>query len=133
MRPGGPADTTVADMIWVFACAVLVVVLVGGAVVPRRAEQPREGFPWFWVAFPAAALLVAASIAMGLAWAGVSGVGTMVVHHASYEPVGQFLSNEQFNQMYLRWQVLSGARWFLPIVAVATVGLSVWAWRRGRV
>ena len=99
--------------------------------MPRRAEQPREGFPWFWVALPAAALLVAASIAMGLAWAGVSGAGTMVVHQASYEPGVQFLSNEQFDQMYLRWQVLSAARWVLPIVAVATVGLSVWAWRRG--
>ena len=133
MRPGGPAGTTVADMMWVLACAVLVVVLVGAAVLPRRAGQPREGFPWFWVAFPAAALLVAASIAMGLAWAGVSKWGTVVVHQASYEPSVQFLSNEQFNQMYVRWQVLAVARLVLPIVAVATVGLSVWAWRRGRV
>lgn len=35
------------------------VILVGAAVLPRRAAQPREGFPWFWLSFPTAVFLVA--------------------------------------------------------------------------
>lgn len=119
-------------MVWVFAFAVLVVVLVGGAVLPRRAGQSREKFPWFWIAFPVAALLVAASITLWLPSAGMVGGWTMYMPLADREPGMQFLSNEQFNEMYLRTQLYLAAQWVLPIAAVITAGLSVWAWRRGR-
>ena len=55
-----------AAMIWVWISAVLIVVLVGAAVLPRRASRPRRGFPWFWILFPTAAFLVAGSLHMWL-------------------------------------------------------------------
>ena len=120
-------------MVWVFAFAVLIVVLVGGAVLPRRAAQPRAGFPWFWIAFPAALLLLAASISLRLP--GVSTVGgwTMYMPLADRPHEMHFLSNEQFNSVYLRMRLYSAAVWLLPIAAVVAAGLSVWAWRRDRV
>lgn len=43
------AGANVAVMIWVWILAVLIVVLVGAAVLPRRGSHPREDFPWFWL------------------------------------------------------------------------------------
>lgn len=120
-------------MAWVFAFAVLIVVLVGAAVLPRRAGQPRGGFPWFWIVFPAAVLLVAGSISMWLPGVGAVGGWTMYMPLADRSDGMQFLTNEQFNSAYLRMRLYSAALWVLHIAAVFTTGLSVWAWRRGRV
>lgn len=119
-------------MVWIFAFAVLIVVLVGGAVLPRRARQPRGGFPWFWIAFPAAVLLVAGSISMWLPGVGAVGGWTMYMPLADRSDEIQFLSNEQFNSVYLRMRLYWAGVWVLPIAAVLAAGLSIWAWRRGR-
>ncbi|WP_010542194.1 hypothetical protein [Dietzia alimentaria] len=120
-------------MVWIFTFAVLIVVLVGGAVLPRRAAQPPAGFPWFWIAFPAAILLVAGSISVWLPGVGAVGGWTMYMPLADRSHEMQFLSNEQFNSVYLCMRLYSAALWALPITAVVAAGLSVWAWRRDRV
>lgn len=95
--------------------------------------QPRGGFPWFWIAFPVAALMVAASIAVWLPETGGFGGWTMYMPLTDRSEGMQFLSNEQFNAMYLRARVYAAAAWALPVAAVVAAGLSVSAWRRGRV
>ena len=123
------AVANVAVMVWVWTFAVLMVVLVGAAVLPRRAGQARETFPWFWVAFPTAVLLVAGSLHMWLAGISATGCWTMYMPLADRPGDMQFLSNEQFWQ----FQAFLLGRWILPIAALVVVGLSVWSWRRGRV
>lgn len=123
------AVANVAVMVWVWTFAVLMVVLVGAAVLPRRAGQDREGFPWFWLAFPAAVLLVAGSLHMWLPVIGAPGGWTMYMPLADRHGGVQFLGNEQFWQL----QAFLLGRWILPIAALVVVGLSVWSWRRGRV
>lgn len=118
-----------AVMIWVWIFAVLIVVLVGAVVLPRRASQPREGFPWFWMSFPTAGLLVAGSLNVWLPAFGEP-VGWM-----RYMPLmnRQAVSRVVGNEHYWLMQASAVGAWILPILALAAVGLSVWAWRRGRV
>ena len=115
-----------AVMVWVWTFAVLMVVLVGAAVLPRRVQQPREGFPWFWLSFPAAVLLVAGSLHMWLPLIGATAGWTMYMPLADRRDGVQFLGNEQFWQL----QAFLVGKWILPITALVAVGLSVWAWRR---
>ncbi len=126
------AVANVAVMVWVWTFAVLIVVLVGAAVLPRRTGQPRQGFPWFWVTFPLAVLLVAGSLHVWLFEIGASSGWTMYMPLADRRGGMQFLSNQQFGQFW-QLQVFLLGRWILPITALVLVGLSVWSWRRGRV
>ncbi|MBP2527195.1 hypothetical protein [Rhodococcus sp. PvP104] len=116
-------------MVQVWTFAVFMVVLVGAAVLPRRAGQPRQGFPWFWLSFPMAALLVAGSLHMWLPGISAASSWTMYMPLADRGSGLQFLSNEQL------WQVQAFllGRWILPIAALVLAGLSVWSWRRGRI
>lgn len=114
---------------WVWMCAVLIVVLVGAAVLPRRARQPRAGFPWFWLLFPAAAFLVAGSLHMWLPAFGEPGGWMRYLPMRNRPAVLRIMSNEQYWQI----QAFLVGTWLLPILALAAVGLSGWAWRRGRV
>ena len=123
------AVANVAVMVWVWTFAVLIVVLVGAAVLSRRAGQPRERFPWFWVTFPVAVLFVAGSLHMWLPGVGATGGWTMYMPLADRRGGVQFLGNEQFWQL----QAFLLGRWILPIAALVLVGLSAWSWRRGRV
>lgn len=115
-------------MVWVWTFAVLMVVLVGAAVLPRRSGIRREGFPWFWLAFPTAMLLVAASVNMWVPGISATGGWTMYMPLADRSGGLQFLSNEQFWQL----QAFLLGRWMLPASALIAAGLSVWSWRRGR-
>lgn len=116
-------------MWWLFTFAFLVVVLVGGAVLPRRAQHAREGFPWFWIAFPLTAFITAAAVNAWISWLGVPLEWSMYKPLADSDGTVQFLGNEQF------WQAraIFIGRWVLPLAAAAAAGLSVWAWRRDRV
>ncbi|MFI8592752.1 hypothetical protein [Dietzia maris] len=116
-------------MVWVWTFAVMMVVLVGAAVLPRRVQQPREGFPWFWLSFPAAVLLVAGSLHMWLPHIGTHGGWLRYLPMTNRPAVLRIISNEQY---WLIQAFLVGA-WILPVLALVAVGLSVWAWRRGRV
>lgn len=118
-----------AVMIWVWIFAVLIVVLVGAAVLPLRARQPREGFPWFWLSFPAAVFLVAGSLRVWLPAFGMPSGWMMYLPLANRHAVIGVVGNEHYWMMQAR----SVGAWILPILALAVVGLSVWAWRRGRV
>ena len=108
------AVANVAVMVWVWTFAVLIVVLVGAAVLSRRAGQPREGFPWFWVTFPVAVLFVAGSLHMWLPGVGATGGWTMYMPLADRRGGVQFLGNEQFWQL----QAFLLGRWILPIAAL---------------
>ena len=115
-------------MVWVWTFAVLIVVLVGAAVLSRRVGQPRVGFPWFWVAFPVAVLLLVGSAQMWLPGIGVTSGWTMYMPLADRSPGVQFLGNEQFWQLQAFW----AGRWVVPAAALVSVGLAVLSWRRGR-
>lgn len=119
----------VAVMIWVWIFAVLIVVLVGAGVLPWRARQPREGFPWFWLSFPAAVFLVAGSLRVWLPAFGMPSGWMMYLPLANRHAVIGVVGNEHYWMMQAR----SVGAWILPVLALAMVGLSVWAWRRGRV
>lgn len=116
-------------MVWIWTFAVVMVVLVGAAVLPRRAEQPRQGFPWFWLSFPTAVLLVAASLHMWLptiTWTG----GLLTYMPLTNKSAFMGIAGPEF---YWRTQMVHVGAWALPVLALTAVGLSVWAWRRGRV
>ncbi|WP_291477664.1 hypothetical protein [Corynebacterium sp.] len=125
-------------MTWLLIFAGLVVLLVGGAVLPRRAEYRGDavttGFPWFWLVFPLTAFLVALAAA---AWLPGAGPGVANFGWTMYAPLADadetstttFLSDEP------AWLLLSGqwARTGYPLLAVGGLVLSSWAWRRRRI
>ena len=118
-----------ADMGWVWIFAALIVVLVAGAVLPRRTGLPGEGFPWFWVAFPIAVFLVAATVSIWLPPIAEAGRWSMYMPLADRPGGMQYLGNEQ--RWLLRAYLIG--RWIVPIAALTAMGLSAWSWRRGRV
>lgn len=110
-------------MIWLMILALVVVLLVAAAVLPRhRRADPGfpVRFPWFWVVFPATCFAIAGTIGVLTVPSGGEYGWTM------YPPSVQFLSNEQFNRIMWR----SRALWVLPVVSMIGVGLSIWSWRR---
>lgn len=120
---------TVVDMVWVWTFAVVIVLVVGAAVLPRRASEPSQGFPWFWVAFPLCVLLATGSLTMWLPLIAATGGVPMYMPLADSHDGVQVLGNDQFWQLH----AFTPGRWILPITALVLGGLSAWAWRRGRV
>lgn len=116
-------------MVWVWIVAVLMVVLVGVAVLPRRVRQPSGGFPWFWLSFPTAAFLVAGSLHVWLPTFGEPGGWWRYMPLTNRQAVIGIAGPE----FYWLMQARSAGAWILPILALVAVGLSLWAWRRGRV
>lgn len=108
-------------MTWLLVLAILIVLTVAGAVLPRRAKQQHPGFPWFWVVFPITALAMALTVYSFLPVAplGLEYGWTM------YAPLSD-LSDDYLDSLW-PGQIL----W--AVTAVAGMGLSVWTWRRGRV
>ena len=123
------AVANVAVMIWAWIVAVLIVVLVAAAVLPRRALQPREGFPWFWLSFPTAMFLVAGSLHMWLPAFGEPGGWWRYMPLTNKQAVIGIAGPE----FYWLMQARSAGAWILPTLSLAAAGLSVWAWKRGRV
>lgn len=125
-------------MTWLLIFAGLVVLLVGGAVLPRRAEYrggtDAPGFPWFWLVFPLTALLVALAFA---AWLPLAASGGVDFGWTMYMPLGD--ADEDSTTPFLSdaaaWQLLQGrwARIGYPLLAVLGLALSAWAWRRRRI
>ncbi|MGO1949535.1 MAG: amino acid permease [Mycobacteriaceae bacterium] len=137
-------------MTWLLIFAVLVVALVAGAVLPRRARyldgQDRDGdrgagFPWFWLVFPLTALLTALAVGAWLPGAGISAGGdfgwTMyaplgdAVHESEWDSVrNDYLSDDQ------AWSLLffgDVGRFVYPAVAALGIVLTALAWRRRRI
>lgn len=114
-------------MVWIWTFAVVMVVLVGAAVLPRRAGQPRQGFPWFWLSFPTAVLLVAATLHMWLPTVTWPGGWMMYMPLTNKPAVISIVGTEHYWTM----QTVYVGAWVLPILALVAGGLSVWAWRRG--
>lgn len=125
-------------MTWLLIFAALVVLLVSGAVIPRRAEYREEagtpGFPWFWIVFPLTALAVALAFA---SWLPGSASGVADFGWTMYAPLADadenstttFLSDEA------AWHLLRGqwARIGYPLLVVLGLALSSWAWRRRKI
>ncbi|WP_034647935.1 hypothetical protein [Corynebacterium sputi] len=123
-------------MTWLLIFAVLVVLLVGGAVLPRHADYRGEsgavGFPWFWIVFAMTALAVALAFS---AWLPGSPASGFDFGWGMYAPLVQsdgsadrtFLSDEA------AWKLLGGqwARIGYPLLGIVGVGLSTWAWKKG--
>lgn len=126
-------------MTWLLIIAVLVVVLVGAAVLPRRAsfrQQERTwsaGFPWFWVVFPVTCLCVAGAVAV---WLPGSPSGGADFGWTMYIPLTDATehSGPQLLSDRAAWNLLSGpfSRIVFPVLALVGAGLSTWSWRRGR-
>ena len=124
-------------MTWLLIFAVLVVLLVGGAVLPRRADYRGEsgamGFPWFWLVFPLTALVVALAFASWLPSSPASGFAFGWGMHTRIDDadggVGPFLSDES------AWHLLGGtwARLGYQLLGIVGVGLSTWTWKKGRI
>lgn len=113
------AVANVAVMIWVWILAVLMVVLVGAAVLPRRASQPREGFPWFWLSFPTATFLVAGSLHVWLPAFDEPGDWWRYMPLTNRQAVIGVAGPEYYWPMQAR----SVAAWILPILSLSAVGL----------
>lgn len=108
-------------MVWLMVLALVIVLLVAAAVLPRRGTGDASvRFPWFWIIFPATCFAIAATVGV---FAVPSGGG---FGWSMYPPGRQFLTNEQFNQIIWRDRAI----WVLPAASVVGVGLSVWSWRR---
>ncbi|WP_293954774.1 hypothetical protein [uncultured Corynebacterium sp.] len=108
-------------MTWLLVLAVLIVLIVAGAVLPRRVKQEQLGFPWFWVAFPITVLAVALTVYsfLPIAPLGLEYGWTM------YAPLSD--PSDDYTDPLWPGKIL----WV--VTAVAGTGLSVWTWRRGRV
>ncbi|WP_291313151.1 hypothetical protein [Corynebacterium sp. UBA2622] len=101
--------------------AALIVLLVAAAVLPRRARHDSAAFPWFWVAFPVAALSTALAIYSLAPRAPLNadfGWGM-------YMPLAD--ATDEFEGTLLRSKIVWAA------ASVVSLALSAWAWRRGRV
>ena len=110
-------------MTWLMLFALLIVVLVAGAVLPRHRTTPpalegRRQFPWFWIAFPVTMLALGMAISLLLRLPGPITYGWTM-----YMPL-----SEDIHQPVLS---VSGLIWL--VVAVVGAVLSVLAWRRGRI
>ena len=123
----------------IFLGSVLVVAVTGAIVIPRRPQGRRRGFPWFWVTFPLAVLGLVSTLGIVLAFTSTiymphdDPVGlSMPFHGALGTPGREFLSNEQFRQVFgpLPYAFYL---WFFPVLGVFCAVASVIAWRRGRV
>ncbi|WP_420098472.1 hypothetical protein [Corynebacterium sp.] len=126
-------------MTWLLIFAALVVLLVSGAVIPRRAEYRGEagtpGFPWFWIVFPLTVLVVALAFAAWLpgspanGWAGF-GWG-MPARYAAEDDAGNwtFFSDEAANHLLMSpW-----SRVVYPLLAIVGAVFSARAWKKGRI
>nr|AIU93509.1 hypothetical protein LRS1606.75 [Rhodococcus sp. NS1] len=124
--------TTIEVVAWLIFCAFGVVALVACVVLPKgsRHERTPES-PWFWMVFPVTCLMIAASVGVFMAWPqAMSSSGSLWWDLSGPRtPTGQFLSSEQYHEI----TVWNRMRWLLPVASVVGIGLSVWAWRRGRV
>lgn len=123
-------------MSWALVAAVLLVAVVGVVVLRRRRPQRSAGFPWFWVTFPVAVLALVSVLGSFLSrYAGVDIPEEDIVGlsqpYPDFNETVQFLSNEQFQQMFgpLPYAVYI---WFFPVLGVICTIASVVAWRKGR-
>ena len=135
--PDPPVERRILHrMAWLVLVGVVIVLLVAGAVLPRRDRLGREpGFPWFWVVFPVTCFAVAVAVGVfawpeivthgGSVWWGSPSAGSPGSSAAEH----QFLSSEQ----YQRYATLRRMRRILPAVSIVGIGLCVWAWRRRRI
>lgn len=142
MRSDATPGCYAARMTWLLIFAALVVLLVGGAVLPRRAayrglepeEQKRPGFPWFWLVFPLTVFAIALGIAAWLPWTAGTGADfgwTMYMPLADAdEGYGSSLLSDAAaaNLLRMPWAPIA-----YPLIAVAGFALSVWAWRKQRI
>ncbi|WP_312976565.1 hypothetical protein [Corynebacterium sp.] len=123
-------------MTWLLIFAALVVLLVSGAVIPRRAEYRGEagapGFPWFWIVFPLTALAVALAFAAWLPGSPANGFadfgwGTSAPYVAEGDSRGwSLLSDEAAKHLMMGpW-----SRVVYPLLAVLGVLLSARAWKK---
>lgn len=123
-------------MSWVFLASALMVAVVGVVVLRRRRPQRSAGFPWLWVTFPVAVLSLVSALGSLLSrYAGVDIPEDDIVGlsqpYPDFNETVQFLSNEQFQQMFgpLPYTVYL---WFFPVLGIAFTVASVVAWRKGR-
>lgn len=108
-------------MTWLLVLAALIVLTVAGAVLPRRINREKRGFPWFWVVFPITAFAVTLT---GYSFLPVAPLG-FDYGWTMYAP----LTDSPEGSMAPLWS----GRIMWAITAVVGSGLSVWSWHRGRV
>ncbi|MEY8567599.1 hypothetical protein AALF15_13680 [Corynebacteriaceae bacterium 7-707] len=123
-------------MTWLLIFAGLVVLLVGGAVLPRRAEYRGDavttGFPWFWLVFPLTALLVALAAAAWLPGSPASGFvdfgwGMSARYVAEGDSRGWNLLSDEAAKHLL---AAPGTRIVYPLLAALGALLSARAWKK---
>lgn len=131
-----------ARMTWLLIFAALVVLLVGGAILPRRAayrgqepEDPkRPGFPWFWILFPLTVFAIALGFAAWLPGTAATGADFGWTMYMPLADAGDgfdgSLSSDAAVANLLR---MPWARITYLLIAVAGLALSVWAWRKRRI
>lgn len=116
-----PGFVTVHHMLWVMVVALVVVLCVAAAVLPRRSGEEREGFPWFWVVFPltclAAGITISGSLPGSLPMPGSGPTRYMHGHGATVD----------------YFTVLNWLNAFLAAGVVVGTILSFWARRKRRV
>lgn len=109
-------------MTWLMLFALLIVILVAGAVLPRRrtADAPvgRRQFPWFWITFPVAMFCLAMGTGTLLRLP-----GPMTYGWTMYAPLS--------NAIHQPALPVSGLVWL--VAAIVGALLSLLAWRRDRV
>lgn len=101
--------------------ALVVVLCVAAAVLPRRSTEKRKGFPWFWVVFPFTCLAAGITIS-GFLPGSTPSPGSGPIRYVQ----GQGAAVDYFT--VLNWlSAISAAS-----VVVGAI-LSFWAWRKRRV